>query len=777
MELLAKFEPNESLNDHIKDCLDAFKEVLCFKRTLIENVCKKYGIDVEEFLTDLFLSIFFHDFGKGIKDFQKRKKGGFPHPLASLPFVDINTSPIEFKSLIGVKKVNLGTLSVASHHTLLHKDLYLEYQERIPEYYEDDLEELLNKASNLYLDCFHKNLNRKIEFPNLDGVFPYEILEKNMIYKSEGMRLRDLYLLYKGVLNYCDWIASGHYVNFEHFLKLDETLIEGKVKKKIKENSSEWRGWWDFQKMASDTKGNCFIRAPCGEGKTEASLLWAKNNLGKRKIIYLLPTRVTTNKMWRRMRNFFGGNAGVSHSYASYELKREYKTEEENIDDKVRRELLFNRTFIRPLTVTTVDHLLYSMFNHGRWDVSLSNVYSSLIILDEIHCYEFYTLGLIYKMVEILKDYDVNFCFMSATFPKFLEEELKSILDKNYTTITVSDSLDKELFKKKTVRIHKVDDRIENAVKSVIKRYNRNQKVLVICNTINKSKELYSSLKNKINKEDIMLYNSEFTVKDRGDKEEKLENICKSESGFIAVTTQVVEVSLDLDFDVLFTEIAPIDAIVQRIGRVNRKGKKGKKIENARICDVFVFNYDEEEIKKSGKWAYPYPQKVLDKSWDLLKEGVPEYRHYKELVDELYIEDDIDDKSVDEGRGEIKEILDKLNWIYRLNLSEQKVEAKTRKSDTLYVEVIPSCFEAFLGELDTKEVEKCKKLGYIVVKKENGTFEIDPTQLLLKIAYWKVKNKLYGRNGWLIADIEYCSEYGVTDDKQIGKSKLLNNVI
>lgn len=119
--------------------------------------------------------------------------------------------------------------------------------------------------------------------------------------------------------------------------------------------------------------------------------------------------------------------------------------------------------------------------------------------------------------------------------------------------------------------------------------------MLVICNTIDKSKEIYAKIKDKGAK-NVLLYNSEYTAMDRDNKEERLELASKLSSGcpFIAVTTQVVEVSLDLDFDVLFTEIAPVDAIVQRIGRVNRKGVKG-------ICDVFIHNYDKDEIKKIRK--------------------------------------------------------------------------------------------------------------------------------------------------------------------------------
>lgn len=160
------------------------------------------------------------------------------------------------------------------------------------------------------------------------------------------------------------------------------------------------------------------------------------------------------------------------------------------------------------------------------------------------------------------------------------------------------------------------------------------------------------------------------------------------------------------------------------------------------------------KLKKLGKWAYPYPEKVLDKSWDLLKEGILSYKEYKELVDQLYTDDEIDKASIKEGSSRIKEILDKLDWIYRLNLSEQEIEAQTRKSDLLYMDVIPYCFTGLIAE---------------------GK---DPTRFLLKIAYWKVKNRISPFKGWLIADIEYNSEYGVIEkDGQLRKPEDTSTII
>ncbi|MBA7544387.1 hypothetical protein ES705_36742 [subsurface metagenome] len=95
----------------------------------------------------------------------------------------------------------------------------------------------------------------------------------------------------------------------------------------------------------------------------------------------------------------------------------------------------------------------------------------------------------------------------------------------------------------------------------------------------------------------------------------------KSETKFILVATQVVEVSLDIDFEILFTDIAPIDSLIQRFGRVNRK-----KQEN---CYGNIFIYSKTNIK-------PYYDYLLDISFSTIKEGLHEIEEYSNWLDIVY---------------------------------------------------------------------------------------------------------------------------------------------
>ncbi|WP_367883762.1 CRISPR-associated helicase Cas3' [Thermococcus peptonophilus] len=147
-------------------------------------------------------------------------------------------------------------------------------------------------------------------------------------------------------------------------------------------------------------------------------------------------------------------------------------------------------------------------------------------------------------------------------------------------------------------------------------------KVLVVANTVTRARELYTELKGK--REDVYLFHSRFTNEDKRKKMELVESI---ESG-ILVATQVVEVSLDIDYDVLYTEVAPpLDALVQRFGRVNRRGlKKGK---------ALIFEPEGGETHLP-----PYDKKSFEASVNLLGEleGIGSELYLLRLNDRFYEE-------------------------------------------------------------------------------------------------------------------------------------------
>src|SRR5690606_6635228 len=185
----------------------------------------------------------------------------------------------------------------------------------------------------------------------------------------------------------------------------------------------------------------------------------------------------------------------------------------------------------------------------------------SKVILDEPQSYSPQTLAMIVRALEELTDYGSRFCYMSATQHPFVLEKLSKVAPK------IGPFYHDELK-------HKLELRAENisTLKSeIVHRYQAGNKVLVIVNTVKKSQDLFQELKQEAKAGHVELLHAGFIKMHRDRKEESIQHEYKKENPVIWITTQIVEASLDIDYDVLFTEIATLDSLIQRMGRVFRR--------------------------------------------------------------------------------------------------------------------------------------------------------------------------------------------------------------
>lgn len=166
---------------------------------------------------------------------------------------------------------------------------------------------------------------------------------------------------------------------------------------------------------------------------------------------------------------------------------------------------------------------------------------------------------------------------------------------------------------------------IASAIKS-------NSKLLIVCNQVKRAQELYESIEDLFPEVKKMLVHSRYKRSDRARLEtglredfNKLENVpC------IVVSTQVVEVSLDISFDVMITECAPIDALTQRFGRINRKRTR-ETIGHCKPIYVIAPSEDDKE-------ALPYSLDVLKDTFSVLPDsgGIMEECHVQKMIDKVY---------------------------------------------------------------------------------------------------------------------------------------------
>ena len=362
------------------------------------------------------------------------------------------------------------------------------------------------------------------------------------------------------------------------------------------------------------------LSAPTGSGKTEAAMLWSDANesesLGRR-VFYVLPYTASINAMYDRLLNLVSEDRiGLLHGKANYFLYRSMVDREYTPGDagiETRRTQNLTRKICRPYKVLTPFQLLKAFFGMRGFEMQFAEMAGGLFIFDEIHAYDPHTTALILTMVEKLRrDYGSQFCIMTATMPRFLKEMFVGAIGETAEVEMSSEKRDQ--FTRHRVRL--VDGAIIDTIPEIIERLEGGERILVVCNTVKQAQTVFERL--RPNATNPQLLHSRFILRDRERIERELVD------ADLLVGTQAVEVSLDIDFDVLFTEPAPIDALIQRFGRVNRRGEKD-------ICDVCICHEGGENDK------YIYSTERVQRTLDAFAEVDILYEsQVQNLIDTVY---------------------------------------------------------------------------------------------------------------------------------------------
>lgn len=591
--------------------------VLLHLRTRYENLLG----EGEQFWKDLFVALLFHDAGKFVRNFQvenrkpMRGNGRDWDKYIRHEFISCILLLSNYEQLVNNRPE--AFFAVAGHHKALTKGIYTEHAKsslvtKILDYREEDLLKITNwlqgqlqeigiawtfdgeaaeslalangqRLQNLY-DWFHAKA-----FGVKAGVRGF--IHNYQGSQAEQKRLR--YARFMGLLHAADWGGSGHQLPSEP-LSFSEVFLKEHMRRTIGESFKDWR---KFQRD-SLVDGDVLAIAPTGSGKTEAALLWASQRPAGTRTIYCLPTKVTSNAIYQRIKKIMPLNikgretVGVVHSGA----KNFRILDDDNYDD---RDYLTDKSFGRDITVCTVDQLLTVGFNLGHWQMKTLHLTGASIVIDEIHLYQPYTLGLIIGTITYLKKYcGVRFYIMTATMPEKLQQLLRKTLGETLALIVDTEKQDQA----RNTWLY-VSEKLSTGVNAELNKEGLNKKiqqdiksgkkVLIVRNTVDSCVATYNAFRSFALGDNHCCLHSRFTQKDRLAKEEVVINL-NFEKPFLLVSTQVVEVSLDIDFDVLYTENAPIDALIQRAGRVNRKGRKED-------TEVVVFAASENSVRMYGE--------------------------------------------------------------------------------------------------------------------------------------------------------------------------------
>lgn len=468
-------------------------------------------------------------------------------------------------------------------------------------YYHHDREDHYNSpairkyAEKYYMKQIEEYLNRKIRKLNCSNLD--DLLFRNNVYTGKYIPDSNAwkeYLLIKGLLNKFDYIVSAGYENAESVIDLHEKKLVKNIEKFL--NGKELRPAQKFMKMNRDK--NLIVIAPTGSGKTEASLLWMNGE----KSFYTLPLKVSSNAIYLRIKeNYEYKDVALLHSDAMAVYLREYNGNED-IGEKYERSKMLSQ----PLTVCTVDQLFRFVYRALGTEIFAATLKYSKLVLDEIQAYEPRVIATIIYGLKMIQEMGGKFAIITATFPpvlKYFMEQYGLVEGKQYI---FKDFTGKEYQVEKYPR-HKVEIRHSEMNLDEIRLRGKNRKVLVICNTVSKAQKLYKKLEG----ENVWLLHSKYIRRDRAFLERKIMGFSESGESGIWITTQIVEASLDIDFDILYTEMCTADSLLQRMGRCNRKG---------RYCpnEANIVVFDNRNGVSEGKRRSVYEDKLYDRSLELL---------------------------------------------------------------------------------------------------------------------------------------------------------------
>ena len=545
-----KAKPDKSIREHTDELLENLK------------IMRKLGYIKNERIYNLAgMACEYHDYGKVNSQFQKRIRSGakfnenieISHNILSLYFID----PNKFNDIMDYYKVGFAVLN---HHDYCNNLRAIENSES-----KDLINELLS---------------------NFD-TFPITRRTSNNLWKiSEDTET----ILIKGLLHRCDYSASaGNIVEYKNdFLKDGLNALLNTWKDE--DPTASWNELQEFCK--NNTDNNIIAIAQTGMGKTEAGLHWIGNNKG----FFILPLKTAINAIYERIQYEILYNKQIEkrlailHSDAlSYHVSN---NEEMDIMDYHNN----SRQFSIPLNISTADQLFDFIFKYQGYELKLATLSYSKVVIDEIQMYSPDILAFLISGIRRINELGGKVAILTATLAPFIRDLFSTENNPmQFAEATFTNDLERH-------HVKIIDDKIN--AKIICDKFLDNQarglsnKILVVCNTVRKAQEIYNELIAK-GLENVNILHGKFIKHERSNKEKEIIKFGETENiaTGIWVTTQIVEASLDIDFDYLFTELSDINGLFQRLGRCNRKGIKSVMETN---CFVFI-NIDKNLLTNGNK--------------------------------------------------------------------------------------------------------------------------------------------------------------------------------
>lgn len=710
---------DKTIEEHTNDLLDRLE------------ILKKFNCIPNDRIYDLvYKSCIYHDLGKVNNEFQQRILN------ANLKYNDSKEVPHNILSLYMIDKNKFNNeeeyLKVA--HSVIHHHNY----------------------SNVFEDI--KNKTELINYLLKD--FTTYNIKKSTISKlaKEELINDNETILVKGFLHKCDYSASANktieYKNDFLLNSLDNFISNIKSK-------NEEANWNELQQFCIENRNNNIIAvAQTGMGKTEGGLLWIGDNKG----FFILPLRSAINSIYDRIRTTLLNNKMIDKRLAIlHSNSLEYYLNNIKYDSEINM-LNYHqqcKSLSIPLSISTLDQLFDFVFKYNSYELKLATLSYSKIVIDEIQAYDPTLLAYLIYGIEKIAAIGGKIAIVTATLPPFI----RNLLKKNINFV----ESDKE-FTNDEIR-HNVKV-IESRINShdILYKYNENKrlqkynKILVVCNTIKEAQKLYEELSNSINKEELHILHSKFIRKDRLHKEKEIMQVGKTydnnnnldKRNEIWLSTSIVEASLDIDFDYLFTELQDLNSLFQRLGRCNRKGVKEVEEYNCFVYTEIDNSIITNKINEKG---------FIDRTlYDLSKQAIKSINGKLSETKKI----DLINKYLTTEKMKNSDYIRKYNEIYEFICNIQAYKFQKKDIDLrsiLSKDIIPSSvYEAHINDIKQAEMklkdnninlyDKIKLKDYIlqysvsVLEHDANSYTDYKKVYLNNNDYIKVVNCIYDESGY-----------------------------
>lgn len=372
----------------------------------------------------------------------------------------------------------------------------------------------------------------------------------------------------------------------------------------------------EFQRQVeSSTAPVTFVKAGCGSGKTLAAYMWAAKKFPERRLYFCYPTTGTATEGFKDYLYAPEGDlkeikADLFHSRRDVDfeiiLTNGPDTEREEVEAAIRIEAL--DAWSTPIVACTVDTVLGLVQNNKRGLFGWPALAQSAFVFDEIHAFDDRLFG---ALLRFLRDVPgVPVLLMTASLPRAREDALRATLAKRNLPLTaIPGPTDLETLP----RYHRIIAPDNDSLPLVQRELEAGGKVLWVCNTVDRV--MATADRAAAAGLDPLIYHSRFRYIDRVERHKAvIDAFSPSRSGgVLAVTSQVCEMSLDLKgCTLLVTELAPVPALIQRLGRLNRQARQG---DPTRPFVVIVPErpapYEADDLAEADTWLSRLPQREL----------------------------------------------------------------------------------------------------------------------------------------------------------------------